>query len=100
MNMKKLSIIALLFFAGQQLYSQSVDQGKRFFYYERFLSARDQFQKVLAANPNNIDAAYWLGQTLIELDDSTGAKALYQKLLATNGNAPLLLVGEGQIELM
>lgn len=98
--MKKVTIIALLFIACKQLHSQSVDQGKRFFYYQRYTSAKDQFQKVLDANPNNIDAAYWLGQTLIEMDDSTAAKALYQKTLASNGNAPLLLVGEGQIELM
>ncbi|MEO6916594.1 MAG: tetratricopeptide repeat protein [Chitinophagaceae bacterium] len=98
--MKKVTIIALLFFACKQLHSQSVDQGKKFFYYERYLSAREQFQKALDANPNNIDAAYWLGQTLIELDDSTAAKALYQKMLSTNGNAPLMLVGEGEIELM
>ena len=32
--------------------------------------------------------------------DTAGAKALYQKMLATNGSAPLLLVGMGHIELM
>ncbi len=32
--------------------------------------------------------------------DTAGAKALYQKMLATNGNAPLLLVGMGHIELL
>jgi len=98
--MKKITIIALLFIACKQIHAQSVDQGKRFFYYQRYVSAKDQFQKALDANPNNIDAAYWLGQTLIEMDDSTAAKALYQKVLAANGNAPLLLVGAGQLELM
>lgn len=98
--MRKVTIIAILFFACKQLQSQNVDQGKKFFYYEKYLSAKEQFQKALDANPNNIDAAYWLGQTLIELDDSTAAKALYQKVLSTNGNAPLMLVGEGEIELM
>jgi tetratricopeptide (TPR) repeat protein len=99
--MKKISFILLLVtVATTGLIAQNVDQGRRFFYYERFNSARDQFEKVLASNPNNIDAVYWLGQTLVELKDSTAAKALYQKTLATNGNAPLLLVGTGQLELM
>lgn len=99
--MKKITFILLLVItAGNGLLAQSVDQGRRFFYYERYNSAKDQFQKVLAANPNNIDAVYWLGQTMIEMKDSMAAKDLYQKSLATNGNAPLLLVGTGQIELM
>ncbi len=32
--------------------------------------------------------------------DTAGAKALYQKMLATNGNAPLLLAGMGHVELL
>lgn len=99
--MKKITFsLLLVLIAGKGLLAQNVDQGKRFFYYERYNSAKDQFQKVLASNPNNIDAVYWLGQTMIELKDSTSAKDLYQKALASNGNAPLLLVGTGQIELM
>ena len=85
---------------GNVLFAQSVDQGKKFFYYERWKSAQETFEKVLAANPNNIDAVYWLGQTLLKQKDSVGAKNLYQKSLTQNGNAPLLLAGIGQIELM
>lgn len=85
---------------GNVLFAQSVEQGKKFFYYERWKSAQETFEKVIAANPNNIDAVYWLGQTLLEQKDSVGAKNLYQKSLTQNGNAPLLLAGMGQIELM
>jgi tetratricopeptide (TPR) repeat protein len=86
--------------AASVVHAQSVDQGKRFYYYERYKSARDVLEKTLASNPNNIDAMYWLGQVLIETKDTAGAKALYQRGLASNGSAPLLLVGMGQIELM
>src|SRR3984957_16391863 len=107
--MKKISFslsaaIALLF-TGNMLFAQSVDQGKKFLYYERFKSAKETFEKVLAANPNDINAVYWLGQTLLTappssgIKDSLAAKALYQKALQTNGSAPLLLVGMGNIEL-
>jgi tetratricopeptide (TPR) repeat protein len=93
-------LVATVVAGGNVLFAQSVDQGKKFFYYERWKSAQETFEKVLAANPNNIDAVYWLGQTLLEMKDSVGAKNLYQKSLTQNGNAPLLLAGMGQVELM
>lgn len=86
--------------SGNMLFAQSVEQGKQFLYYERYNSAKETLQKIIAANPNDIDAVYWLGQVHIEEGDSLLAKDLYQKALVNNGNAPLLLVGMGQVELM
>jgi tetratricopeptide (TPR) repeat protein len=94
-----MSLVAVLVLGGGVV-AQSVEQGRKFLYYERYKSARETFEKVLAANPNNIDAVYWLGQTLLEQKDSVAAKGVYQKLLSQNGNAPLVLAGIGQIELM
>ena len=94
------SLVLSAVMCGNALFAQSVDQGKKFFYYERYNSAKAELEKVLSANPNNIEATYWLGQTLLEMKDSVAARDLYQKALATNGNAPLLLVGTGQVELM
>src|SRR6202046_2022940 len=79
--------------------AQTVDQGKKFLYYKRFKSAKDVFDKVLASNPNNIDAVYWQGQNLLAMKDSAAAQDLYSKALQTNGNAPLLLAGMGNVEL-
>jgi tetratricopeptide (TPR) repeat protein len=103
--MRKLSISLLLSVTciGGTVMAQTVEQGKQFLYYERYKSAQDAFEKALAANPNNIDAVYWLGQTMIhrkDTRDTAGAKALYQKMLTTNGDAPLLLVGMGHVELL
>src|ERR1700760_5190990 len=84
---------------GQSVFAQTVDQGKKFYYYHRYKSAKDIFDKVLAANPNNIDAVYWDGQTMLALKDSTGAQDLYSKALQTNGNAPMLLAGQAGVEL-
>lgn len=103
--MKKItfSLIAVAVCAGTLL-AQSVDQGKKFLYYQRYKSAQDQFEKVLAANPNDINAVYWLGQTYLDNKSQTGgldlAKTLYQKALGTNGTAPLILVGVGHTELL
>lgn len=83
-----------------QLCAQSVEQGKKFFGYERYNSAKDQFEKVLAANPNDAAAQFWLTETYLELKDTAAAKALVQKSLAANGNAPMSLVSMGRIELL
>lgn len=101
--MLKIKIISLLFtllVTGNVLSAQSVEEGKRFLYYERYNSAKDVFNRLVTANPGNTDAAYWLGQTYLGQDDSVAAKALYQKTLSANPNAPLMLVGMGQIALM
>lgn len=99
--MKRLfSLVAGVLIAGSFLHAQTLEQGKKFFYYERYKSARETLEKVLAANPNNLEAVYWLGQSLLGLKDSVGAKELFSKSLAQNGNAPLILAGMGQIELM
>lgn len=98
--MKQLLSLTFAVVISNMLFAQNVDQGRKLLYYERYKGAKETFEKVLAANPNNIDAVYWLGQTLLEMKDSVAAKALYQKALGSNGNAPLLLAGIGQVELM
>jgi tetratricopeptide (TPR) repeat protein len=94
-----ISLVAVVML-GTNMVTAQVEQGKKFFYYQRYKSARETLEKVLAANPNDIEATYWLGQTLIKQKDSIAAKNLYSKLLQQNGNAPLVLAGMGQVELM
>jgi tetratricopeptide (TPR) repeat protein len=104
MMKRSLSLLVAFAFIGNVLVAQTVEQGKKFLYYERYKSAKETFDKILASNPNNLEAVYWLGQTLLDkrnaLRDTAAAKALYQKYLTQNGNAPLLLAGMGQVELM
>lgn len=97
----------LLFF-GLFLFSglskaQTLEEGKKFMYYERYKSAKSVFEKLVAANPNNLEAVYWLGQAMIspvENKDIKGAKELYQKTLMNNSSSPLLLAGMGHVELL
>ncbi|MEO7120486.1 MAG: tetratricopeptide repeat protein [Ginsengibacter sp.] len=101
--MKQLCLLCSLIVLGNALFAQSIDDGKKFLNYERYTSAQNVFSKLLAADPNNIEAAYWLGQTYLENTDSTnvaGAKALYQKTLQAHPNEPLMIVGMGEIDLM
>jgi tetratricopeptide (TPR) repeat protein len=80
--------------------AQTIQEGLNHLYADRFQSAIGVFQKLLAVNPNNIDATYWLGQAYFDMDDNAMAKQVYDKALQANGNAPLLLVGMGHYLLL
>ena len=54
--------------------AQSLKDGVNDLYAERYKSAQATFEKLLAANPNNIEATYWLGQTHIEADNIKAAQ--------------------------
>jgi tetratricopeptide (TPR) repeat protein len=94
---RKASLVAAILITGKLLFAQSVDEGKRFIYYERYKSAKDVLEKIVAATPANADAVYYLGQALIGLEDIAGAKAVYQKGLSANSGSALLHVGLGHI---
>lgn len=98
--MKKVIVLFLAAVFSLNAMAQTIQEGVGHWYAERYQSARSTFEKLTAANPNNLEAVYWLGQTLIAQDDVVGAKALYQKTLAANGNAPWILAGMGHINLL
>jgi Flp pilus assembly protein TadD len=102
--MKKIGLVACLILMGNILFAQSIKDGKQFLTRERYQSAEGVFQQLLAKDPNNTEAAYWLGQVYLDNDrfyiDTAAAKALYQKTLQANPNNALIMVGMGQINLM
>ena len=106
--MKKIKsgmLFLAVLFLSTTLKAQTIDQAKSSLYYEKYKSAKMGFEKLVAANANDVDAVYWLGQTMIMPDDKTAkdvadAKALYQKTLMANSNSALLLAGIGHIELL
>ncbi|MEO8819734.1 MAG: tetratricopeptide repeat protein, partial [Ginsengibacter sp.] len=102
--MKKIGLVACLILTGNILFAQSIKDGRQFLTRERYQSAEGVFKQLLAKDPNNIEAAYWLGQTYLDNDrayvDTAAAKALYQKTLQANANNALIMVGMGEINLM
>ena len=82
------------------LKAQTIQDGMKHLYADRFKSAIGVFEKLLSANPNNIEATYWLGQAYFDMDNNAAARQLYEKALATNGSAPLVLVGLGHADLL
>lgn len=101
--MKKIGLMLSFFLiSANVLFAQSIEEGKKFLNYDRWESAAKVFNDLLTANPNNIEAAYWLGQTYLQNPDFTdtmAAKALYQKTLQANSNEALIIVGMGEVEL-
>jgi tetratricopeptide (TPR) repeat protein len=98
--MKKSAIALFASFFSLAAFAQSVPEGINHLYAERDASAKATFERILAANPNNIEAIYWLGQTYIDMNQTAEARNAYQKALSTNGNAPLLIAGMGNVLLL
>ena len=82
--------------------AQTVDEGIKFLYYERNKSARETLQKVVAANPKDPIATYWLGQAYLAAPDYdvSSAKLLYQEALENGINDPWIWIGMGHVELL
>lgn len=102
-NLKFTLILLTGLLAAGFSHAQTIEDGKKFLYYEKFISAKNVFQQLVTANPNNDEATYWLGQAMIGPDedkDIEGAKAVYQKGLAANPNSALLKAGMGHIGLL
>jgi tetratricopeptide (TPR) repeat protein len=99
--MKKLmNLFILIALFSVSAWSQSITDGVNHLYAERYVSARTSFEKMLASNPNNVEANYWLGQSHLATDNVAAAKQQYEKALSANANAPLILVGLGHVDLL
>jgi tetratricopeptide (TPR) repeat protein len=92
------SLAGLLCIAG--IKAQSIPEGINHLYAERNKSAKETFEKLVNTNPNNLEAIYWLGQSYIAMNDIKSARDLYSKTLQANGNAPIILVGMGHVNLI
>lgn len=98
--MKRLFFSLIATVAVMNVFSQSVEEGKKYLYYEQYRHAKDEFKGVLASKPSDPDAIYWLGQAYIADDSLQKARELYANgMTATNQN-PLLMVGMGHVELL
>ena len=102
MKMKKITITVLIagLLSVAEMQAQSIQDGVNHLYAEKNKSAKDALDKLVAANPNNLEAVYWLGQVYIAMEDVKSARDLYSKTLQANGNAPLILAGMGHVNLI
>lgn len=107
MRMKRL-ILALLLplsLLAISVSAQTLEEGKQHLYAMRPASAVAHFEKMLAVTPNNPEVIYWLGQSYLESDENLStrlelARKVYTAGLAASGDAPLVKVGMGHVELL
>ena len=97
----KLSFVLVSLLMTTVLSAQTLQDGRKFLYQQRFHSAKETFEKVVAGAPANAEAIYWLAQAYFESKDVNAAKeALRKGMEGSNGSNPLLLVAMGQAELV
>lgn len=96
----KTGLVAVVMLMSNVVFAQSVQEGKKFLYYERYQSAIDALEKALASKPGDPEAIYWLAQAYRENGDVPKATDVLRKgMEGANGSNPLLLAGMGQMEL-
>lgn len=89
-------LAAVLLFSVQAVFSQSLDDVKKNLYYEHFVTAKQNLQKIVSSKAS-AEAYYYLGLADMGLDDLDAAKGDFQKALQTDANSPLAYVGQGRI---
>jgi Flp pilus assembly protein TadD len=80
--------------------AQTLEEGKKFLYYERNKSALQVFKKLNSDRPTDALTTYWLGQAYLANDDLKAAKNLYEQALQSNSNDSWLLIGSGHINVL
>jgi Flp pilus assembly protein TadD len=98
--MFRLLLAVFLFVFNTSVFSQSIEEGKKFIYYERFKSAKDLFEKMLQSTPNQPVASYWLSQAYLGLDNVDKARQVILIAMNSSPNDPMLMTAMGELELL
>lgn len=105
--MKKLLLTFLItIHIGIASQAQQVEDGIKALYYERYNEATTILNKIVANNPKDAKAIYWLGQAYLQNKDIAikdgieKTQTLYQSGLNHLFNEPILVVGMGEIDLL
>ncbi|MFT4153755.1 tetratricopeptide repeat protein [Parafilimonas sp.] len=98
--MKKTILSLVTFLSAYAIVSaQSIDDGKKFLYYERLTSAKQVFQKLAAGN-KDAQAVYWLGQAYLDAEQLDSAKIVYQNALNAGLNDPWIWIGSAHVDVL
>mgnify|MGYP000891139809 CR=1 FL=1 len=100
MMSKKAFLVAAGVFSASALLAQSVDEGKKMLYYERYESAKNIFAKEISANPQNGEAYYYLTQTFIADGKVGSADSLLKTVNSAAAADPLVKIATGHVQLL
>ncbi len=93
-------MVILLSAVASPVFAQTLDDGIKDLYYEKYQTAKSDLQKVIAATPNNDAAYYYLGLADQALGDNDAARADFAKGLRVNPNSALNIVGTGRMDIV
>ena len=98
--MKRIAFVMLSSVAVLVASAQSVADGVKAIYYEKYKTAKAILEKLVSANPADVDANYWLGQVSLNQGEIANARTVYANAMGTTTQNPLIVVGMGHVELM
>lgn len=100
MSILRLSLSMLMVIFLGTTYAQSVQEGKKYLFNNRYHMSKDVFDKLLASAPTNPEIIYWAFQSEMDRRHYGRAREILVKgMEGANGSNPLLLVAMGQLEL-
>lgn len=88
---KKIRLLVLVALAVSSVQAQSIRDGIKELYSGRL----EEATRILEKNTSSPEGVYWLARTYVKKDHMDSARFVFDKALATNANAPYLLVGKG-----
>lgn len=99
MNRRK-GLIAALLLVANSVFAQSLDEGVKALYYEKYQSAKQILEKVAVASPSNDAVYYYLGEAELGLNNKNAARADFQKGLQVNPKSGLCIAGLAQLDVL
>lgn len=99
MKTKLCMLAAILLFATQSVFSQSLSDARQDIYYQKYQTAKNALQQMVSAKPD-ANTYYYLGIAELGLDDASAAKSDFQKGLQVDPNSALNYVGLGRVSIV
>lgn len=97
---KSIFLVVVWLGTGLVANAQSIADAIKLVQYGKGKSAKAILQKMIASNPTDAEANYWLGQACIIDEDLEGAKQVYQKALQAGANSPFMWIGTAHVDLL
>ncbi|HRO69287.1 MAG TPA: tetratricopeptide repeat protein, partial [Chitinophagaceae bacterium] len=98
--MKKIALLVSMIAGALVLHAQSLDAGKKFFYYQRYQSAEAAFHDQLKQTPDNAEAWFWLVKTYAAQNEAKQAIDSFKLAPATLKEDPYYMLASGTVQLL
>jgi tetratricopeptide (TPR) repeat protein len=96
-SMKKLFYFATIFLPFSALKAQSLEEAQKHLYYQRYYSAANSFQAVVADDPKNDKALYGLVKSYLSVDELQKAKDALQAAHEAVKDEAYYYVAQGEV---